>query len=1772
MKKILLVTIFALSMASALSITCRAHGVQAPAEPQVLQSVTHGAEAVLSSSPNGVNEPVEAENAEDLSEYVISKNDAGYVLFRIGDTEPETVAEGTLEVLLSFLGGKRVRFDEITAEGDIVLPEGEIFISGKIFTPFSLKVKDGTSLVLDGAEITFNGGGSFIVDGGEVSVCNAHLFSSLSSAVRLEGGILALHTGCIQSSSDYAAITALGGSLEIFGGEIISERSEAIRAASSVLLSGAPKIVGVGCDLISKTALTLGNGGIPYTPAAPLKLRWEGSFGAGTLTPISHIDAQTSGSSLRVFDEVGKEYTTTYFADYPGVSERAFVAVYLPYSVKYYGGGTNIATHYALLGEKINPPEAEVKKGYAFDGWYLDSAARVPLTPDFKVSGDIKLYAKYRLLPPEFMISSFSGEYTARRTEIGFDTLAHPLDAYGGRYEYKWYKDGTLVSEGKTLSVKDVSDSGVYSCTVTYYYSADSVSVRAEGISVVINKRCVPIPSIAPKVYNGRAQSPDLYFSSLYTASEVTGVDAGVYSVTLTLLDEENYRFEGGEGIVTVPFEILKANNVWTEEITVFDIYIGAEADVRARSLFGEVVYLYSESVGGEYSPSFPSGVGEYFVRAFVPADRNYNEIISEPLKFSVLEERATSLSVITLPGVTAYRAFEHVSLSGISVRVKYNSGREDTVDGSKLSVSYQQGDSFRYGDSAAVVSYMGASVAIPVSVSRASYDVSPVVLTELTKTYNAAYQSAKYEGKEILGEDGVPLKTSVSGGGVDVGEYVITLSFFTDSDNYETPASITSKLIILPYIAEITWQNTSFVYDGSSKVPTASYVDCGGIVRYPKVLGAEVMAGDTYTAYAISDNPNYSFVSDSTSYRIFKADYDLSGLYWISEDFVYDGTEKRVSLSGLPSGVFVTGYTDAAATDSGKYTATASVSFDERNYNAPDIQTHRWQIFPAKYDMTGVTFNNVSAVFDGKAHYPELVGTMPTGEDGITLEYSFSRGATHVYEGTVTVAVSFFTKSKNYIAPDIINATATVTPRGISVAWAGDNFVYKGEPIAPVASAPECKILVSGAMTDAGEYTATAYTENSDYFVINSELPFKILKADNAWISPPSAKDVYESGTLNVLGTAKSGEASFSYFTDPECKNECTTPSAPGIYYAVAYAEESRNYFAIRSLPIRFEIIKVMPSSLSVALTKSAYTACSSIGDADMLVRLIYNDGSEQLLCAADIQIIYQDSGELRARHTQISFKYGNFGVTLPITVNPADYDTSSVLWQNTLFYYDGLAKQPTLTGLPSGISVLGYTTADATRAGVYSTEAILSYDKENYNPPTIPPCTFEIKKACVNIPATQTLEYDGKPHAPMTSSPLYRFLSEGAYISAGRYSFIARLTDSDNYVFEDGSSECSLIYEISPRKISISVSDTNVYLFDAISDADYAIYEGNIIDGDELSLVQYEEDGKIYLRTDNPNYSLKLVPGRINNLPYPSPEMSAKIIIGVIVFIAVVLFAFVVFLERERIADFFAIAKFRIKSYRKKHRHTSRPERAGSALEIFRPQIFDNDRCGEIIRDKSSVNDKKDGETDGISDSTDNCTQDGTTLADEDETQEWDTDFTDRKYCDEASFESDGVKADVDSTNVEIYFDNADEKNCFEDGTQLSCFFSGDTECGVSSINTERADELISDSLAKDLLKKKREVVYTDGDSKSIVNVDTLSQSFRPGDRVDVNILKEKSLVPYDTAYLKVLARGAIDKPLSVYANDFSLSAVKMIALTGGEAIRVVTLKSGSQRDRKK
>jgi large subunit ribosomal protein L15 len=67
-------------------------------------------------------------------------------------------------------------------------------------------------------------------------------------------------------------------------------------------------------------------------------------------------------------------------------------------------------------------------------------------------------------------------------------------------------------------------------------------------------------------------------------------------------------------------------------------------------------------------------------------------------------------------------------------------------------------------------------------------------------------------------------------------------------------------------------------------------------------------------------------------------------------------------------------------------------------------------------------------------------------------------------------------------------------------------------------------------------------------------------------------------------------------------------------------------------------------------------------------------------------------------------------------------------------------------------------------------------------------------------------------------------------------------------------------------------------------------------------------------------------------------------------------------------------------------------------------------------------------------------------------------------------------------------------------------------------------------------------------------VVNLDTLGLKFDAGTVVTPELLREHGVVPRGAAPVKVLARGEIDKALTVRAHKFSGKAAEKIAAAGG------------------
>ncbi|MBO5315258.1 MAG: hypothetical protein J6B48_02385 [Clostridia bacterium] len=110
--------------------------------------------------------------------------------------------------------------------------------------------------------------------------------------------------------------------------------------------------------------------------------------------------------------------------------------------------------------------------------------------------------------------------------------------------------------------------------------------------------------------------------------------------------------------------------------------------------------------------------------------------------------------------------------------------------------------------------------------------------------------------------------------------------------------------------------------------------------------------------------------------------------------------------------------------------------------------------------------------------------------------------------------------------------------------------------------------------------------------------------------------------------------------------------------------------------------------------------------------------------------------------------------------------------------------------------------------------------------------------------------------------------------------------------------------------------------------------------------------------------------------------------------------------------------------------------------------------------------------------------------------------------------------------------------------------------------ALDKSRADELISDHLAKNMVFPGGRV-ETDGRESVNISLGNIDNAFSDGDKIDINALKKKGLCPEDAFRVRIASEGTISKSFTIFANDFDTAAVKMIALSGGRAVKVKSKK---------
>ncbi len=253
----------------------------------------------------------------------------------------------------------------------------------------------------------------------------------------------------------------------------------------------------------------------------------------------------------------------------------------------------------------------------------------------------------------------------------------------------------------------------------------------------------------------------------------------------------------------------------------------------------------------------------------------------------------------------------------------------------------------------------------------------------------------------------------------------------------------------------------------------------------------------------------------------------------WSEElEFVYNKTTR------VPS-AYATGFYDEELTlnisggkvNVGTYTATATV-VGTNNYIITN-NTIEFTIVPAQIVINGVGV--VTKVYDGTisaeitvSNY-DIIGVI-SGDNVTITSYLAEYNSKNVFEANMVTVSDMTLSSANYTFIGEFTITGAITPAQVAVVWGAlRTFTYNKQLQAPTASVNSgiigdevIEIMVSGAQTDVGTYTATALVgENSNYTLTNITVGYSITPKAIEVFGTTGVEKVYDGTVYATLNNS---------------------------------------------------------------------------------------------------------------------------------------------------------------------------------------------------------------------------------------------------------------------------------------------------------------------------------------------------------------------------------------------------------------------------------------------------------------------------------------------------------------------------------------------------------------------------------------------------------------------------------------------------------------------------
>ena len=470
------------------------------------------------------------------------------------------------------------------------------------------------------------------------------------------------------------------------------------------------------------------------------------------------------------------------------------------------------------------------------------------------------------------------------------------------------------------------------------------------------------------------------------------------------------------------------------------------------------------------------------------------------------------------------------------------------------------------------------------------------------------------------------------------------------------------------------------------------------------------------------------SYGGCTTTIKVTVTPIKMTGVELVRGEVTYDGKEHNLTVTGqVPEWLKVT--YSAPVTDANEegYTVTATFSLAEgydnshNDYEIPGSLTATLVVHKATYDMTKVTFGNLTATYDGNPHNITVEGY----PEGVVPSFAYEGG--NINAGSHVVTISF-KGDKNY--NEIADRTTTLV-------------IEQAEPVVKVVLGKNSPYYVGEKAPD------ISLGEGSTNGTIAWDQAYTFVEGENtfSWTFTSSDSN-YKNSTGTMTLTATSAKvSSIAVTTNPNkttytafevfditgmvvtaTKEDGDTFNLTADDYTVSYVNGSDSFRAGETkVTISYAGVSVDLEGLTVE--KATYDMSQVVYEG--LTGAIYNGQAHEVtvnnLPTGVTATVSYPNGNITAGIHEIIIKFtiadpDNYNtiedVRKELEIAKGTHDVSGITIEGKTFTYDGTAHSLEVNGtLPKGVTV-SYENNEQTNVGEYTvTVKFVVTDTENYN-----------------------------------------------------------------------------------------------------------------------------------------------------------------------------------------------------------------------------------------------------------------------------------------------------------------------------------------------------------------------------------------------------------------------------------------------------------------------